>query len=472
MSLYRRAESQFWWCRFQVRGIEHKYSTGKTDRREAETEERRIRAEAESAAPVAKRRGFVSLTELAARDTERALAEGADPSSTERSVTSRWVPLIQHFGLDYDLQNLTTSAIHGYVLARRNWRTVRGTIRRIAGQTIRRELAALKRGCKMAKRDGAITQIPEEWPKMRKDPTHAAMRGKLRAPELLRELLSDANDRRTTGSKVDTAVRDHILFDLLTGVRGEGELRRVRLDWFRDPPAGVVGVAKLMYLPESGTKTRELRVVGVPQEAWDAVLRRAAVARDGVLFPHKSLGQWLRRYSKKRGIAPAISMRDLRHTYSTLGLQDTADAAAVQSAMGHADLRTTNMYQSATLARVAQVSVAVARQVVGTGKPAQVGFALSKPLEKQSARLAQLDRALVSEADASAILQRFLAITHSKNVEELTARIQRWSAQESAQVVEVDWVLLRCDGCNRDVDVYQPAPGGKCPACDYVLETA
>src|SRR5574340_1138047 len=51
--------------------------------------------------------------------------------------------------------------------------------------------------------------------------------------------------------------------------------------------------------------------------------------------------------------------RDVRHTFAKLALAATADAVAVQAALGHMDLRTTRLYQSSTPARTAAASAAV-----------------------------------------------------------------------------------------------------------------
>jgi integrase len=502
LSLYKRSKSQFYWCRFEIRGREYRYSTEKIDRREAEAEERRLRVEAEQSAAPARRRGVGPLSDLAAADIERAIREGADADTSERTLTVHWTPLLTHLGKDRDIATIALSDVEGYVSARRVWPDQRNprTLRRVRGQTIRRELAALRRAFKIAKKLGWVSSLPDfdAWPRLKKDPPSQALRGKLRSPELLRKLIAEAGDRRLQrANSNDAAVRDHLIFAVVTGLRW-AELQRVTGGWVEDAPPDV-GVPALVRLPEADTKTGEPRYLGLPQEGLEAVQRRRAAAphTGGLLFPHKSLGQWLRRWSAAQTppVSPAVTLRDLRHTYSTLGLEGSGDAAAVQGAMGHSDLRTTQLYQSSTVARVARVGVAVAASVfgarpkskrkkkAGTPKPAQQDDDAAKPLILFSARLAQLDRATVSEADETALfLANFsfgqVEISQQKpsKCEVIPAHLAGTPTvplQARVRVVEVveGWVTANCLSCARAVEVYDQgcALELRCPLCELPL---
>ncbi len=475
MSLYKRDSSQFYWCRFEIRGCEYRYSTGKIDRREAESEERRLRVEAEQNAPPVRRRGVGPLSDLAVEDIQRSIREGADATVNERTLTAHWTPLLHHFGQDRDVGSITVPDVEAYVLARRAWPDRNGKPRRIRGQTIRRELACLHRAFKIAKKKGWVSVVPDrdEWPKLKKDPPNAALRGKLRAPELLRKLLSEANDRRLHGT-TDATVRDHLVFAIVTGLRW-AEIQRVTADWIEDDPP-------LVRLPEADTKTGDPRYVGLPPEGAEAVARRRDVTvPGGLLFPHKSLGQWLRRWSAKNNVAPAVTLRDLRHTYSTLGLQHSGDAAAVQAAMGHRDLRTTQLYQSSTVARASAVGVAVAREVFGarepgTPKPAHKEDEPEEPPVLPSARLAQLDRATVSEADDLAIFLANFTPAPPKTAQSnpdpfmlIPAHLVGTPAVRLVAVVE-GWLELPCRGCGRTVEVHDRGGSLHCPMCGTGLD--
>jgi hypothetical protein len=196
----------------------------------------------------------------------------------------------------------------------------------------------------------------------------------------------------------------------------------------------------------------------------------------------------LRRWSAKQGISPAVTLRDLRHTYSTLGLQGSNDAAAVQAAMGHSDLRTTQLYQSSTVARVAKVGVAVAASVFGkpkagrakrskkggTQRPAHKDDDAAKPLESQHARLAQLDRATVSEADDIATYLANFSFTGSQEAQQNPEASKPFPAHK-AGTPEPEYIRynVHCTKCGRMVDV-EDGPGlFECVVCgskDVVLE--
>ena len=73
---------------------------------------------------------------------------------------------------------------------------------------------------------------------------------------------------------------------------------------------------------------------------------------------------------KTIGYDQTITLRDLRHTWATLALAASHDPWATMAALGHADLRTTSIYQSTTIERASAVGDAGARAVLGTGAPA------------------------------------------------------------------------------------------------------
>jgi len=118
----------------------------------------------------------------------------------------------------------------------------------------------------------------------------------------------------------------------------------------------------LLRLPAAATKTRRERAVGLPELAVHIVRQRAergASKVTGVVFAPRNFKKALAAACAKAGV-PRFTLRDLRHTYATLALAGTADAVAVQAALGRTDLRTTQLYQSTTLSRTAAASAAVA----------------------------------------------------------------------------------------------------------------
>ena len=70
-----------------------------------------------------------------------------------------------------------------------------------------------------------------------------------------------------------------------------------------------------------------------------------------------------------------LTLRDMRHTYATLALKGTSDPVAVMRSLGHKDLRMTETYLSSTVARTASASAAVAQEVFGVQKAADLSAA-------------------------------------------------------------------------------------------------
>ena len=354
--LYRRPGSAYWWCRWWIDGVEHRRSTRTTDEEAAAVEARRIRVEIEqqTGAVGSRRRsaGGVTLRDLAAWDVERSAAAGHVSRHTD-SVEIRWVRLAEILGADTSPASITSARLDRYVAARR----AAGT----RGQTIRRELQALQRGYRLARRRGHRYPEPE-WPSVRSDPRDDRRRGHLRPLEDVRAVLAELPDD----------ARDRLTVALLTGMR-DGELLRLRYDWIERLPDGAP-VPALLRLPESGTKDREERVIPLPAEALAILDRRRTESPqdgridDGRAFTVASHKKALATACERAGLPYRLTLRDLRHTYSTLAAAGSGDLTAVRDILGHADLRTTSLYQSSTLERLASAAAAVAAQL---GTPAQ-----------------------------------------------------------------------------------------------------
>jgi integrase len=330
MSLYKRKTSIVWWCRFQVKGREIRRSTGSTDRRQAEKEERRLRVEIEAAAPKRRTRQ-IGLADLAGLDIERGAAQGVSASQA-KSIEYSWGKVVGHFGADLAPEFVCFDSLEEFVAARR------ATDSR--GQSIRKDLQALKRGLTIARRRGWIREVPD-FPKVRSDPPNPNQKGTLHAPAILRKWLA----------ALPAEARDQAQFALLTGLRA-AEISRVQPDWVESAPAGT-HVPALLRIPAWACKTRRERVVGLTPVAFDIAANRTAHLR----ACHRKARNAA---TKQIGYAKNITLRDLRHTYGTLALQGTGDAIAAQSALGHSELATTQRYQTATLARTAAASIAVA----------------------------------------------------------------------------------------------------------------
>ena len=87
-----------------------------------------------------------------------------------------------------------------------------------------------------------------------------------------------------------------------------------------------------------------------------------------MMFSDKNHGPERKAASKRAGSETTITLRDCRHTYATIGLQHTSDPTATMRALGHKDLRTTELYQSSTVDRTAAVGAGPAEMIEEASK--------------------------------------------------------------------------------------------------------
>lgn len=339
MPLYRPPNTSRWWYRFKINGKEYRGSCGTCSRREAEAFERRKRSELEARAPKRRQARGHTLAELAGLDVDRAIAEGVDEETRVPTLTHLWSWLVRELG-DIDPERIDARKVGEYVAARRR--------RKVAGQTIRRELQCLKRGLTLAYRRGWVSAKPDsdEWPRLRSAPKGRTA-GKSHDPDVVRRWLAELHQD----------ARDEAVLVALTGLRSQ-EAKRICPSWVRPAPPGA-GVPALLEVPAAGAKTRKPRVLGLPAQAV-AIIERRAVARDVPVLSQSNFKKHRGAVAKRIGYATTITLRDLRHCHLTWGLEGTGDARATLEAAGHTDLRTTERYLHTTLTRTAGIAQAAA----------------------------------------------------------------------------------------------------------------
>lgn len=330
MSLYKQAGSQFWWCQFRVAGQLIRSSTGKVDREEAERWEREYRVQLEKATPT-RRRGVKHLQWLSDEDVRRARKEGATDDHCT-ILRQRWDRTIAELG-DVDPITITLDVLEGYIEARKvpkvvsNYKTTKVKAR---NQTIRRELADIRRALLRAKREGWITEIPEPWPSLKSEPKKAAQAGKVHSPAIVKKVLADLPPDVVDAARVCSA----------TGLRA-AELKRLRFSWVREVSG--MKVPAILELPDDSTKSRRARPLGVNAEILK-ILKRRFKAHGDLLFPRDGYKKALDRACKRAGYEKTITLRDLRHMFATEKLKKSGDLAAVSKALGHASVATTALY--------------------------------------------------------------------------------------------------------------------------------
>jgi integrase len=496
MGLYRREGSGAWWYRFRLAGKRYQFSTGEHDRSAAAAAAQRRRLEIE-AGPV--HTGPESgLANLAALDIERAKAGGASEAQQKTLERDRWSRLIEHFGDIPATEANNFDRVQGYILARRQ--------RGVRGQTIKREVAALRRGMIIAKRRGWIRAVLDEWPPIKTDPPKEAQAGKMHDPDTLRAVVH----------ALPVDVQEGVAFALLTGLR-YAELRRVRAEYVERLPIGSATPA-LLRLPAASTKTRRPRVIGLSETALQILEIRAARLEEtpdsfrsargrmpadydgGQLFPRVNYRNVLVKACTTAGYRRVITMRDLRATFLTLGLLETGgDVRAAMAAGGHTKEATAFKYQHADLERTTTVSLGAERLLLGgatargysdSGVLSGAGetFSLSEGLEGgvDGARTRGLRRDRRTFADNTKeistggcrLLQdstapregRATPVAPEVSTEEIT-RVLAFAALPTPVVVAVveGWAAATCSSCGRDVEVYDTGGIVACPICTQPL---
>lgn len=256
-----------------------------------------------------------------------------------------WTALRRFFGATPIVQ-ISSQMISRYVGSRREMN--------VRGQTIRRELHALRRGLGVAKRDGLLAAVPE-FPVVRRSTMHPTRRGRLIPRESLVRFLG----------RLPEEVRDEFVLVLLTGLR-RSELCRLRAEWIEATDESSPTPA-LLRIPDYATKTRKERCVGLPEEALEILDRRIRWARTtGVaLFRMSDRRTAIAEAARHSALSFVPHHRDLRHTHASLAAAALGDVQAVQAALGHSDLKTTALYLSSTTSRTLSVAQSVADEIFG-----------------------------------------------------------------------------------------------------------
>lgn len=347
-TLYQRHEDGPWWFDFRVAGQRHRRSTDRFVREEAEAVARGALAKAREDAAERTRaagpgRGAPpDLARLATYDLKRAAAEGVTAAQLA-SIEACWLHLARGLGATLPADAVDYDLVEGYVAQRRQAGA--------RGQSIRKEVQALRRGLVIARRKKQLAVVPE-LPAVRSDPPDPHKRGKLHPPEVLLAWLEALR-----GVPRSQGAAAHADLVLRTGLRAE-EAARLSWSWVEAAPDGVP-VPALLRVPAWAAKTRQERVLGLPETSL-ALLQEARGGRgpDEPLFScgHRNA---FRAAQRAIGYPQRITLRDLRHCHATWSAQRTGDASAAQAALGHADLATTQRYLSATLSRVVSAAVAV-----------------------------------------------------------------------------------------------------------------
>lgn len=207
------------------------------------------------------------------------------------------------------------------------------------GQTVRREVQALKLGIKLAKRARLIRREPFDWDLLdpiESDPADERQAGKVWPVPTIWKVLNALSKKAKTAGYADM-----LRLVAKTGLRME-ELRRLEPGWIHKAPKGS-GLAGVLELPGKSTKTGTPRALPLDRDSV-AIIRRWADRFARVKFNHA-----LKLASDRAGLPVALTPRDLRATYLTMAA--TSDLLGAQRLGGHTNVATTGRYLHADKAR-------------------------------------------------------------------------------------------------------------------------
>ena len=344
--LYKRGS--VWWVKFERNGSTVRQSTHCQNHRDAETEARRIR-NAFDAQPETQRKrpgpSGLTVDTLEAFDINRVRNEGLG-ELRECTIKEIWRPLIRILGERRIVTTMTVGDVLEYVGARRR--------EGVKGQTIRREVEAVVRCLRIAKRDHAITHLPfdpDDLPTIRSDAPLECQRGKLRTEEQIATVFAHMSAKAVTAGH-----RDRCRLIMLTGLRLE-ELHRLQPEWVTDmvPVGDVVG---MLDLPDTAAKWGGGRRIPLTREALDICRQRLPFRR---VKPNKSLAY----ACEDAGLSWVLTPRDLRTWFLTAAGE--LDVTQARDLAGHADLSTTSLYQRGTDARAVATIQQVAQKAALPG---------------------------------------------------------------------------------------------------------
>lgn len=276
---------------------------------------------------------------LEALDIARVKSKGMKRRAAD--IKNLWAPVLRILGAGRDAGDLAIADLVGYEGTRRqegfNGEPVRG-------QTIRREIQALRRGLTLAAKDGLIYRDPINWSHVdavRSDPPSLTKSGKLWTADEI-----DAVLEKLSAKAVRNGVRDRMRLIQQTGLRIE-ELARLEKSWVKDG---------LLHVPHAGSKTKQPRIVPLSDEA-------ATIIEKWPTFDMRSPNRALKLASSRAGFSAVLTPRDLRVFYIThAGRQDLA---AARDLAGHTNIATTSRYIKSDMRSILEAALAAQKAAKG-----------------------------------------------------------------------------------------------------------
>ena len=330
-----------WQIHIEIRGQRKRESARTASRRDAERFERDRWAYYDRTIP-AQPAGRADIATLAELDIQRAETAGVTEAELDW-LEYAWGNIGRHLGGASPVTVITYDRVEQYIRDR--------MAEGVGGNTVRRERQRIAWAAGVAHRKGWLPLLPSAWPVVKNSTPDPKRRGKLHPAPILRRWFRELRRRHRQAYLEARLI-------VLTGLR-DAEAARCAPSW-----AQVIAGRPMLEVPSWAAKKRKARLVGLTREAL-AIIQNLGRGKkpDDPLVGKRWLKKQRIEAARAFGYSGTITKRDLRHTYSTLGLEAAGDATAVQHAMGHADLATTQLYQHSTVERAVAVSLGVEKKL-------------------------------------------------------------------------------------------------------------
>jgi integrase len=352
MSVTKAKGRRFYSYDFQYRGHRFQGSTGCTSRREAEQEERRLKAEKRELF----RRGGIREPMTLSAAAERYMIEAGKFQSTADTLDTALVRIVEFLGPGTFLHEITGADVSRLVAARRNETTgPRGDPRPVSNADVNRwTIKPLRR---------LLNYADKVWKAQTGDPVGWSHHLLPEPKERVRELGPDEQARLFEALRPD--YHEIVEFSLLTGVRLENAVglkwTQIRLDTSlieidTKGEAGARPVQQIPLTPAVLAILQRCRPHSIGDQVFTYVAQRTKTdPRTGKRFVKGrrypvSRSSLRRAWDTARKHAGLTDLRwhDLRHTAATRVLR-ASNLRVAQRLLGHRDITTTAKYAHAQM---------------------------------------------------------------------------------------------------------------------------
>lgn len=185
-----------------------------------------------------------------------------------------------------------------------------------------------------------------------------------KSPQRLPKALSPEQAAALLDGEIDSPLqtRDRAMFELFysSGLR-LAELAGLQVQDARDIADGMVTVlgkrGKTRTVPVGRPAQEALQAWLVEREQWPVAGATGAmfISRTGEPLSHSAIRSRLAHWSRTTGLGVHVHPHMLRHSFATHVLQSSGDLRAVQELLGHASIRSTQVYTHLDFQHLAQV---------------------------------------------------------------------------------------------------------------------